>query len=147
MKPCWNRSSPLPSQSGRQESNLPSTAYQTVAEPLGLGPNINALYGDRTRLTCSTDRLARQLHHRAKSVWRESNPPVRHGQPVPGPFGYRHVSEHEQQGRKESNPLRAGWSRIALPGARPCQGSCPGRTRTCNLPVNSGSHHRCATGQ
>jgi hypothetical protein len=25
--------------------------------------------------------------------------------------------------------------------------SCPGRARTCNLPVNSGSHHRCATGQ
>ena len=45
-------------ESGRQESNLPSTAYQTVASPLGFGPK-SALYGafstmsgrDRTR-TC-----------------------------------------------------------------------------------------------
>ena len=68
MKPCWNRSSPFPSQSGRQESNLPSTAYQTAASPLGFGPKVSALYGNRTRLTCSTDRLARQHHHRAKRV-------------------------------------------------------------------------------
>ena len=51
MKPCWNRSSPFPSQSGRQESNLPPTAYQAVTWPLSLGPN-SALYGNRTRLTC-----------------------------------------------------------------------------------------------
>ena len=30
-------------------------------------------------------------------------------------------SRHVQQGRKDSNPLCAGWSRTALPGARPCQ--------------------------
>ena len=28
-----------PAKSGRQESNLPVTAYQTVASPLGFGPN------------------------------------------------------------------------------------------------------------
>src|SRR5215468_11939889 len=38
MKPCWSRSSPFPSQSGRQESNLPQTAYQTVASPLSPRP-------------------------------------------------------------------------------------------------------------
>ncbi len=39
MKPCWHRSSPFPNESGRQESNLSSTAYQTVALPLGIGPH------------------------------------------------------------------------------------------------------------
>src|SRR5262249_34347528 len=70
-----------------------------------LRPDQSALYGNRTRLTCSTDRLARQLHHRAeKSAWREANPPVRHGEPVPGPLGHRRISEHEQQGRKDPQP-------------------------------------------
>lgn len=41
-----------PVRSGRQESNLPVTAYQTVASPIGLGPKKSALYGNRTRLTC-----------------------------------------------------------------------------------------------
>src|SRR5262249_9540779 len=30
---------PVHAQSGRQDSNLPRTAYQTVASPLGHGPN------------------------------------------------------------------------------------------------------------
>ena len=38
MKPCWSRSSPFPSQSGRQELNLPQTAYQAVASPLSPRP-------------------------------------------------------------------------------------------------------------
>ena len=58
------------------------------------------------------------------------------------PLGHRRIPQEGQQGRKKSNPLRAGWSRIALPGARPCRCSCPGRTRTCNHPVNSGPLYR-----
>ncbi len=73
------------SQSGRQELNLPLTVYQTVASPLGYGPKINALYGTRTRLACSTGRSPHPLRHRAgKSVRRESHPPVRLGRSVPG---------------------------------------------------------------
>ncbi len=51
MRPCWEpSSSPLRSQqSGRQESNLPSTAYQTVASPIGFGPNQESRAGGGTR--------------------------------------------------------------------------------------------------
>ena len=38
MRPRWSRSSPFPNQSGRQESNLPQTAYQAVASPLSPRP-------------------------------------------------------------------------------------------------------------
>ena len=66
MKPCWHRSSPFPSQSSRQESNLPVTAYQTVASPLGFGPKFSALDGTRTRLACSTGRSPHPLRPRAE---------------------------------------------------------------------------------
>ncbi len=49
----------------------------TVASPLGFGPLRSALYGNRTRLTCSTGRPSHQLRHRAvESVRRESHPPA-----------------------------------------------------------------------
>jgi hypothetical protein len=131
MKPCWSRSSPFPSQSGRQESNLPSTAYQTVASPLGFGPKRAPCTGiepvspvrqtgwHASFITGQRERLAGV--EPACPAWRAgawTARPQAHG-------------EHEQQGRKESNPLRAGWSRIALPGARPCRSSGRDRTRTC----------------
>ncbi len=120
MKPCWHRSSLFPSQSGRQESNLPFTAYQTVASPLGFGPNISALYGNRTRLTCSTDRLIRQLHHRAsQSAWRESNPPVRHGEPVPGPLGHRRTWNTDSKGGRSRTLCMGFGVHSAHPGAHP----------------------------
>jgi hypothetical protein len=144
MKPCWKpgssplrntpgrtrtceflhvREAPSPlshgSVSGRQESNLPSTAYQTVASPLGFGPVASALDGTRTRLTCSTNRSPHPLRPRAgKSVRRESHPPIHLGKVVPWLLGHG----HDQQGRKESNLLGLFWRQAALPGARPCKG-------------------------
>ena len=55
-------------QSGRQESNLPRNAYQAVVWLLGHGPEMNSLYGNRTRLTCSTNRPSRQLRHKAETA-------------------------------------------------------------------------------
>src|SRR5271163_4015968 len=69
---------------GRQESNLLSTAYQTLASPLGFGPLASALDGTRTRLACSTNRSPHPLRPRAKkSVRRESHPPIHLGKMVP----------------------------------------------------------------
>ena len=53
---------PLPlghggSKSGRQESNLPCTAYQTVASPPGFGPSVRRVSGgSRTRLSDAAGR-------------------------------------------------------------------------------------------
>src|SRR5262249_25222983 len=105
--------------SGRQESNLPEAAYQTAASPLGPRPECQRPVG-------------------------ESNPSVSARQ---AGRVTRCVTARIQQGRKESNPLHAGWSRIAHPGARPYQSSCPGRTRTYNPLLNREPHHRCATEQ
>lgn len=112
----------IPCQSGRQESNLPFTAYQTVAAPLGFGPK------------------------RAPCTGIEPVSPVRqtgwHASFITGliraPGGSRtHLStlagwcldrsatgassSNQQQGRKESNPLRLLWRQAALPGAHPCR--------------------------
>jgi hypothetical protein len=43
-----------------------------------------------------------------------------------------------EQGRKESNPLRAGWSRTALPGARPCRSAAPAGLEPAPLPLTAG---------
>ncbi len=83
-----------------------------------------------------------------QSVRRESHPPDHRGgrgtrrAGRPRLLGHGHV----QQGRTESNHVRRLWRPTAHPGARPWRSSCPGRTRTCTPPVNSGPHHRCATG-
>lgn len=68
----------------------------------------SALYGNRTRLACSTDRPARQLRHRAtQSAWRESNPPIRHGEPVPRPLGHRRFT-NSKGGRSRTLCVRVG---------------------------------------
>src|SRR5262249_14450651 len=108
---------PRDCQSGRQESNLPRTAHQTVASPLGYGP-----LGQRPVRDSNPSRLF------DKQV---ATPAASQGVRVSGGSRTR-LSDaagrclgcsatDTQQGRKESNPLRAGWSRTALPGARPCQ--------------------------
>lgn len=103
----------------------------------GIGRPMTTTFG---RLNCgyvsSTGRLRRNppvvppnRHGGAaagrQSARRESNPPIHLGTVVPGPLGHRRVrselqSPSHRQGRKDSNPLGAGWSRSALPGARPC---------------------------
>jgi hypothetical protein len=71
-----------------------------------LRPETSALYGNRTHLTCSTDRLAHQLHHRAiQSAWRESNPLIHLGKVVPGPLGHRRLSKG---GRSRTLCVRVG---------------------------------------
>ena len=157
MKLCWSRSSPVPSNTGRQESNLPSTAYQAVASPLGFGPLVSALYGDRTRLTCSTGRPSPQLRHRATSkdgrsrtLWSGFGDRLLSREHV---LGERKGQDSNLQGLFASLGFRPGaimpvgspfhWSRIRKNSGS----SCPGRTRTCSRLVNSQPHHRCATGQ
>ena len=132
MKPCWNRSSPFPSQSGRQESNLPSTAYQTVASPLGFGPVVSALYGTRTRLACSTGRSPHPLRHRAE----ECPAGVAPACPTRQVGASAALPRTHEQGRKESNPLRQGWRLTALPGARPYEAEGTGLepARACASP-------------
>ncbi len=106
--------------SGRQESNLPVAAYQTAASPPGPRPEkkTSALYGTRTRLACSTGRSPHPLRHRALS----------------------------KNGRIRTHSVGFG-DRLLSQEHVLVTDSCPGRIRTCSLPVNSGSHHRCATGQ
>lgn len=55
----------------------------------------SALYGTRTRLTCSTGRPPLPLRHRAKSVRRESHPPIHHGKVAPRLLGHGHISRTE----------------------------------------------------
>ena len=93
MKPCWSRSSPFPNQSGRQGSNLPRTAYETVASPLGFGPQKAPCTGlEPVSPARQAGRHTRCVTGRNQSAWRESNPRVRHGEPVPGPLGHRRIS-------------------------------------------------------
>ena len=127
MKPCWHRSSPFPSQSGRQESNLPSTAYQTVASPLGFGPVVSALYGTRTRLACSTGRSPHPLRHRAEECPAGVAPPC----PTRQVGASAARPRHGQQGRKESNPLAPALEAGCSPGSTPLTVSGRDRTRTC----------------
>ena len=94
MKPCWNRSSPFPSQSGRQESNLPQTAYQAVASPLGPRPEeapctgIEPVFPGRQPGRCTP-----ASSQGNESVRRESHPPVHRGKMVPGLLGHGHKSK------------------------------------------------------
>ena len=44
-----------------------------------------------------------------KSAWRESNPPVRHGEPVPGPLGHRRTGNpNSKGGRSRTLCVRVG---------------------------------------
>src|SRR5262249_30341693 len=105
-------------QSGRQESNLPRTAYQTVASPPGPRPDSSA---PCTGLEPVSPARQAGRHTRCvtghKSVRRPALPPVHRGRVVPRLLGHG----HPKQGRKESNPLRVLWRHTALPGARPCR--------------------------
>src|SRR5262249_34428173 len=102
-------------QSGRQESNLPSTVHQTVASPPRPRPEKERPVRESNPSFPVDSRVdATSLFTGQQSVQRESHPPVRRGKPVPLLLGHGH-----KQGRKESNPLRVGWNHTALPGARP----------------------------
>ncbi len=57
------------------------------------------------------------LGHSWKRPVRGLNP----SHPVDGRADTPASSQGQQQGWKDSNPLGAGWSRTALPGAHPCQ--------------------------
>ncbi len=59
---------------------------------------------------------------------------VRLGRSAPELFGHGHT----EQGRKDLNPLRAGWSRTALPGARPCRSAAPAGLEPAPLPLTAG---------
>ena len=123
MRPCWNPgSSPL-----RKRS----------APPAGLEPAIHRV---------SDGCLAARLRPERKRPVRESNPSHLLDRQAVTPASSQGKEErlagveptcpawragawtarpqahlqHQQQGWKESNPLRAGWSRTALPGAHPC---------------------------
>lgn len=72
-----------------------------------------------------------------ESAWRESNPPVHPGKVVPGPLGHRRIRNTSSKGgrsRTSAGRLEPQCSARSTPLFQ----SCPGRTRTCNLPVNSG---------
>ena len=142
------------SKSGRQESNLPCTAYQTVAWPLGHGPNVSALYGTRTRLACSTGRSPHPLRHRAQEcpagvapacpprqggAWaaRPRTPEARTEGVEPSPCAL------EAHCSPRSTSLTGGTGAWAKPRAAE---SCPGRTRTYNRRVNSAPHNRLCYG-
>src|SRR5262249_60632579 len=105
--PAGTASSPFPSQSGRQESDLPSTAYQTVASPLGFGPILSALYGTRTRLACSTGRSPHLLRHRAEECPAGVAPayPTRQGEAS----GARRRALLAEGGRYDPYVPRRGW--------------------------------------
>jgi hypothetical protein len=152
MRPRWNPgSSPLRSTPGRTRT-CDRPDVNRVPSPLGHGskkaPGESSSPGSRPGWIRTSVlhhvRVASTplLHETRKSVRRESHPCIRLGGSVPGLLGHGH-----KQGRKDLNPLRAGWSRTTLPGARPCRSDCPGRTRTCTPPVNSGLHDRRAARQ
>lgn len=81
----------------------------------------SALYGDRTRLAGSTDRLARQRHHRASRAPGGSRTRLSTLARWCLDRSATGASRTGQQGRKESNSRGAGWSRAARPGAHPRQ--------------------------
>ncbi len=133
MRPCWEPgSSPLRStpgrtrtcadclfvrevpsplghggnvQSGRQESNLPSTAYQTVASPLGFGPNQRPVRESNPSRLFDRQAGTPAPSQGKYSAWRESNPPVHLGTVVPGPLGHRRDSKG---GRSRTLCVRVG---------------------------------------
>lgn len=103
---------------------------------------VSALDGSRTRLTCSTNRPPRR--RRPRACQRVSGGSRTRLSTVAWWCLDCSATDTSQQGRTESNHVRRLWRPTAHPGARPC--NCPGRNRTCIPPVNSGPHHRCATG-
>src|SRR3954468_4492835 len=70
-------------------------------------PERSALYGTRTRLACSTGRSPHPLRHRA---FAECPAGVAPACPAWEAGAWLLGHGHDKQGRKESNPLRAGWS-------------------------------------
>ncbi len=109
---------PHPSgESGRQESNLPCTAYQTVASPFGFGPQERPV-----RESNPSHLLDRRTGTPASSQGHEECPAgVAPAYPTRQVGAWAARPRTQKQGRKESNPLRQGWSLTALPGAHPCQ--------------------------
>ncbi len=97
-------------ESGRQESNPPRTAYQTVASPPGPRPELERPVWDSNPSTSARQagRFTRCVTGQGKNVRRES-----------------------QQRRKESNLRRGFWRPAAHPGARPCSSSGRAGNGTC----------------
>ncbi len=129
---------PHPSgESGRQESNLPVTAYQTVASPFGIGPKERPV-----RESNPSHLLDRQAGTPAssqgkQSAWRESNPPARHGEPVAGPLGHRRI--HNSKGGRSRTLCACFGGRLLSQEHTPDnhRTSGPGGGRTHNLPGKS----------
>ena len=120
MKPCWNRSSPFPSRAGRSRTCLSPRIRRSPRR------SASARSERPVREWNPSHLLDRQAVTPASSQGKQERlagvepacPPWQSGAWTARPQAHQ---EEEQQGRKESNPLHAGWSRIAHPGAHPWQ--------------------------
>jgi hypothetical protein len=133
MRPCWNPgSSPLRSTPGRTRTCDPLHVKE-VPSPLGHGsksvvpagfePAISTMSGWRA-LRCSTRLRAFEKGQSPFQVGPAGVEPASY-RVSDGCLAARSPARFFQQGRKDLNPLHAGWSRIALPGARPCFSAAP----------------------
>jgi hypothetical protein len=83
---------------------------------------------ERVALGCSaTDTVSRDARNRTMCVG----------------FGDRLLTQEHVSVREGESPAEPSALGSADTSPSRC---CPGRTRTCTRPVNSGPHHRCATG-
>jgi hypothetical protein len=131
-----------PTESGRQESNLPGTAYQTVALPLGFGPQNAPCTG------IEPVSPVRQTGRHASSVTGQTRAPGGSRTHLSG-MASRCLDRSAtgasgaQTARAEGvEPSACGLEPHCSPGSTPLSESCLGRTRTCNHPVNSGPLYR-----
>ena len=86
--------------SDRQESNLPNTAYQTVALPPGPRPEKRPVRDSNPSHLLDRQAATPAASQGNQSVRRESHPPLRRGRSVPGLLGHGHERQYPWQ---ESN--------------------------------------------
>ena len=99
MRPCWSRSSPFPSPVG--PAGIEPASHRVADDCLAAQPRpeespctrIEPVFPGRQPGRCTP-----ASSQGKQSAWRESNPPVRHGEPVPRPLGHRRITNTSSKG-------------------------------------------------